>query len=202
MRRVKNRVRLVSLLPCDSVGAELGVLDGEFSAQLLATVRPRRLYLVDLFTGTTLLVRPSTSGSWEPYAPTGAQAWEAARQRLDAPLSSGQAQLICAEAAAWLASLPPATLDWVYLDDDHTYAHVAQELELAARCVKPGGWILGHDYCEVLPGVPQAVDEFCDRHHLAIDILTDEDPLPVHPRLPGMPTACSYNSYAIRLPAN
>src|SRR5262245_9640059 len=170
MKRVQDRVEILHLLPEKSIGAELGVLDGAFSAQIVETVRPQRLYLVDLFTGTTQLMRRSAAGVWEPYHPTGAQAWETVRHRLEAELVNGKVQIVCAEACAWLASLPPAALDWLYLDDDHTYAHVAQELELAVRCVKPGGWILGHDYCDVLPGVPQAVNEFCRKHNLNIDV--------------------------------
>jgi hypothetical protein len=199
MRRVKDRTQLLGLLPKRSIGVELGVLDGEFSAQIRKVVEPERLYLVDLFTGSTQLKRRSASGNWEVYAPTGAQAWEAVRQRFALQLANGQVQLVCAEACAWLASLSPRTIDWVYLDDDHTYGHVAQELILAAECVKPGGWIMGHDYCDVLPGVPQAVNEFCQKLGLEIDVLTDEEPQPVYPRLAGMPEECSYNSFAIQM---
>jgi len=59
---------------------------------------------------------------------------------------------------------------------------------------------MGHDYCEVLPGVAQAVDAFCQDRGLEIEFLTDEVPLPVHPRLDWMPETCAYNSFAIRLP--
>lgn len=199
MERVRSREELLRLLPRDSVGAELGILDGEFSAKIVEIARPRRLFLVDLFTGTTLLMRRDDSGQWRPFHPSPQEAWEMARRRLAEPIERGTVQLICAEACAWLESVPPRSLDWVYLDDDHTYEHVAQELELAALCLKPGGWLMGHDYCEVLPDVPRAVDEFCARHNLVIDVLTDEPLLPVYPRPPGFPPECAYNSFAIRI---
>lgn len=200
MLRVPTRVDLLEHLPPGSVGAELGVFDGVFSETILQVVRPARLLLVDLWSDTTEIVRWDESGQKYLHRLTGPEAWQAARQRLAASIECGQTQLICAEVLAWLHSCPPRSLDWIYLDDNHLYVHVAQELELALPCLRPGGWMMGHDYCEVLPGVAQAVDQFCQRRSLKIDIFTDEEPLPVHPRLPGMPPECAYNSFAIRVP--
>ena len=128
-------------------------------------------------------------------------AWELVKARLAAPLATGQVELARCEAVTWLGAQAAASLDWLYLDDDHTYQHVLQELELARKCVRPGGWILGHDYCEVLPGVSKAVNEFCGNHGLAISFLTDEELLPVFPGREGMPATCSYNSFAIQIPS-
>jgi hypothetical protein len=198
--RVADRAALLRLLPPASVGAELGVFDGVFSEEILSIARPKQLFLVDLWNETTEIIRFDDQHRRCLHRLTGAEAWQAVRTRLSAPILSGNVQLICAEACHWLRSCLPKSLDWVYLDDNHLYDHVAEELERAIRCVKPGGWLMGHDYCEVLPGVKQAVDEFCGNRRLSIDILTDEAPLPVHPHLPGMPEQCAYNSYAIRVP--
>lgn len=35
--------------------------------------------------------------------------------------------------------------DFAFVDDDHTYAHVAEELDLLKRVVRPGGMITMHD---------------------------------------------------------
>ena len=201
MERIKTRVDLLRRLPSYSVGAELGVLDGEFSSQIVKVVDPRILYLVDLFTGGNRLMRKDSEGEFRRVAPSSIQAWNRVRTRFRGELACGKVQLICAESCAWLSTLPCSTLDWVYLDDDHTYEHVLEELTLSQTCVKPGGWVLGHDYCDVLPGVVRAVNEFCQQQGLSIDLLTDEDPAPVYPRPPGLPEMSCYNSYAIRLPA-
>lgn len=200
MKRIPNRIELLGLLPQGGTGAELGVFDGQFSQTIWEQVQPQRLYLVDLWSVVTEMLRPGENGVWTPYPVTGQAAWQIVQHRFADRLAAGRVQLVCAQAVAWLESLPPACLDWVYLDDDHRYAHVAQELAAAKRCVRPGGAILGHDYCEVLPGVSQAVDEFCHNHGLRLEALTDEAPLPVYPRHSGMPSQCAYNSYLIRLP--
>lgn len=54
-------------------------------------------------------------------------------------------QWLLGDAIEHLASLPDASLDFVFLDDDHTYEHVAEEVRLALRKVRPGGIICGHD---------------------------------------------------------
>jgi len=35
--------------------------------------------------------------------------------------------------------------DFAFVDDDHTYAHVAEEVDLLKRVVRPGGLIVMHD---------------------------------------------------------
>lgn len=57
MLRIPSRGDLLKHLPMGSVGAELGVFDGVFSQEILQTVRPSRLYLVDLWDQTTEIVR-------------------------------------------------------------------------------------------------------------------------------------------------
>jgi hypothetical protein len=47
IRRRGGRRFLLGLLPRGSVGAEIGVWRGDFSAWILRTVRPARLHLID-----------------------------------------------------------------------------------------------------------------------------------------------------------
>lgn len=48
-------------------------------------------------------------------------------------------------------------VDFMFIDGSHEYEHVAQDITLAKRVVRPGGLIAGHDYG--WPGVRRAVDE-------------------------------------------
>jgi len=79
----------------------------------------------------------------------------------NAPIATGRIQLYRLDAVAWLAQQPPGSLDWVYLDSAHDDFHVMRELHQSYRAVKAGGWICGHDYTAVCPGVVAAVDRFC-----------------------------------------
>lgn len=55
-----------------------------------------------------------------------------------------------------------AVFDYVFIDAEHTYAGVKQDIGLWLPKVKPGGWIGGHDYGNLprFPGVAAAVDEW------------------------------------------
>jgi hypothetical protein len=52
-------------------------------------------------------------------------------------------------------------VDLVFIDANHSYSYVKQDLELWYPRVKKGGILSGHDYDRILfPGVIKAVDEF------------------------------------------
>lgn len=50
------------------------------------------------------------------------------------------------------------SLDFVFIDADHSYGAVRQDIKDWKPKVKPGGWLGGHDYSRKFPGVIQAVD--------------------------------------------
>jgi len=62
------------------------------------------------------------------------------------------------------------SLDWVYIDGDHSYEVVKEDLELASKMVKHGGIISGDDYSRYgWPGIKRAVDEFARKPNIHID---------------------------------
>jgi predicted O-methyltransferase YrrM len=58
-----------------------------------------------------------------------------------------------------LAGLADRRFDLCYLDGDHSYEAVCQDIHACLPLVKPGAFIGGHDYGGDCPGVAQAVDE-------------------------------------------
>jgi len=57
-------------------------------------------------------------------------------------------------------SLVPDKLDLVFIDGDHSYEAVKEDISLWSKKVRPGGILSGHDYDEVLfPQIVKAVDE-------------------------------------------
>ena len=51
------------------------------------------------------------------------------------------------------------SIDFIYIDAEHTYESVKKDLELYLPKLKVGGIIGGHDYHHVWPGVCKAIDE-------------------------------------------
>jgi len=60
------------------------------------------------------------------------------------------------------------SLDFVYIDGNHSYEDSLKDYYYWFNKIKPGGIIGGHDYVDVWPGVVQAVDELCFKYKLQI----------------------------------
>ncbi len=68
-------------------------------------------------------------------------------------------ELVGGDALLYLQGLPTDSVDFVFLDDDHTAAHVDEEITECERAVRVGGVITGHDVCG-----PFGLDEVFPRH--------------------------------------
>ena len=77
--------------------------------------------------------------------------------------------------------IPYNSLDFVYIDGDHSYDYVMTDIILYSRRVRSGGIVSGHDY--ILPGdyrhkfdinVKEAVDDYIKLHKISPLYLTDK----------------------------
>lgn len=59
-------------------------------------------------------------------------------------------------------------VDVIYIDGDHSYETVKNDLEFGYNIIKDGGFICGHDYGKAHNGVLKAVDEFIKEKNLKI----------------------------------
>jgi hypothetical protein len=147
----RDRIDWLYNLPKGSTGAELGVFRGDFSKEILRIVQPSALHLVDLFEGEIVSVnqdgRAMRCVEMETVLPH--------LTALGHPVQTWKSDSI-----AWLNSRPAHSLDWVYIDTAHDYATTIAELHAAARVVRPGGTIAGHDFSRAFEGVVKAVLEF------------------------------------------
>lgn len=71
--------------------------------------------------------------------------------------------------AADVADQIPGYLDFAFIDGNHEYAYVKQDIELYWPKVCKGGFLSGHDYSGGHPGVTQAVDEFFGKLGLPVE---------------------------------
>jgi Methyltransferase domain len=173
IRRRKQRWDLVGSLPRHGVGAEVGTWKGDFSAQLLRRAEPRRLYLVDPWE-----YRDDPQYEHAMFGdrtPGGQQRMDAIHagvcDRFGREIGAGRVVVARARSTDAAATLEP--LDWVYIDGDHTYAGVRDDLEAFYPLIKPGGVFAGDDYGMVgwwEDGVKRAVDEFVAAHGCALTV--------------------------------
>ena len=167
LRRLRRNPRrfVLELAPADAVCAEIGVWKGDFAAQILDVVRPRKLHLVD----------PWAFMTDEDYAEARyggkVAADQAAMDELHAgvlrrfaePIGRGVVEVHRCGSDEAAAAFPDASFDWVYVDGNHLYDYVRSDLALYDPKVKPGGLIAGDDYGDAgwwEDGVTRAVDEF------------------------------------------
>jgi len=127
-------------LRAHAVAAELGVLKGDFSRLIVRELQPERLHLVDPW------YLQGTEWSWEKEDRSTVHALSGVLQAFEAELARGQVVLDIAYDQDFLATLPDAYFDWIYLDTTHTYEQTRLELQLLQKKVKPSGVIAGDDW--------------------------------------------------------
>jgi hypothetical protein len=66
------------------------------------------------------------------------------------------------------------SLDFVFIDGNHSYEYVKNDLEFWYKKVKNSGYITGDDYHNHNFGVKQAVDEFVEKNNFILTFLTKE----------------------------
>lgn len=141
-------------------GAEIGVRTGEYSEAICKAVPGIELLCVDL---------------WDAYyhfsADSGATHYEIAQKRL-APYNARLVKAISTDAAR---EVPDGSLDFVYIDADHRFDYVMEDIITWSRKVRSGGIVSGHDYYRFRnAGVVPAVDVYTHTHGIHEWFITDE----------------------------
>ena len=169
---VSTREDLLSLIPSGSVIAEVGVFRGEFAERMLSLCQPSGMHLIDQWSD------PSTSGDKDGRNLVSVADMESLYRELceyyhDKP----HVQLHRGDSVGVLSRFPDHFLDAAYLDSSHFYEATLAELDLLFKKIRPGGWLMGHDYyhgCAVWP----AVNEWCIQNHQRVNWVTREDACP------------------------
>ena len=158
-------------MPKNAVGAEIGVFTGDFSDLILKICRPDQLHLIDLFLEGVKVLSPSKTGD-RYLRIDGRELEKTVRAKYE---NCKQVKVHKGKSAEILAGFPDDYFDYIYIDG------VKKDLEICRQKVKPGGWILGHDYNAkkyhpdgfIFLGCVKAVDAFCARYNLTLNYLTE-----------------------------
>ena len=157
------RFKALGDLPKNAIGAEIGVHLGDFSHYMLDIAKPKRLYLIDPW---KVFDSDDYSDSWYGNKVTQEimdERYQHVCNRFRNKIKRGQVQVIREESVKGLGGLTDESLDFVYIDGDHSYEGVAKDLELSLQKIKSGGLITGDDYGPGNwweGGIKRAVDEF------------------------------------------
>jgi predicted O-methyltransferase YrrM len=159
MARVNNRLELAQFLRDSGykVGAEVGVFDGYYSEILCQQIPDLDLYSID---------------PWQAYPGYGdhmnqkrlINAYELAQVRLKPYPRCQLVKKFSIEAAK---DFVDGSLDFVYIDANHGYGHVKEDLKAWTPKVREGGVVCGDDYYMMRSGnigVIRAVNEFVEEH--------------------------------------
>ena len=171
--RLGHRAFLLRLLPTGSIGAEIGVYRGRFSEQILQIVRPRVLHLVDPWKHEEGDVyRKALFGGRAQGGQAGMDACLArVRSKFASEITAGRVVIHRGFSGDVIPRFPDRHFDWIYIDGNHLYDFVRQDLELAWRKTRAGGVICGDDYMDGgwwKGDVRKAVDEFVRERSLEV----------------------------------
>jgi hypothetical protein len=163
-----TRDDLLALLDKNTIGAELGVCDGAFSQVIMDTVQPSRLYLVDVWRHIDL-------GYPDGLMTNDNKQTARYRRVLSKFLDHDCVRVIRDYTNALVEILPPKSLDWIYIDADHSFRGCWKDLEIADTLVRDDGYIMGHDYNQAENyGVIEAVDRFVKERGYRLVFVTHE----------------------------
>lgn len=168
MEIITNRVEMLNLIPKNGVVCEIGVFKGEFSEKIIQVLNPSKIYLVDIFEG--IMCSGDKDGLNIVHTDLSLE-----YTSLVYKYSNDQrVKLIKSRSDEFMESMPNDYFDYIYIDGDHSYEGVSSDLNLSIKKVKSGGFISGHDYTSMFPGVVMAVDEFCFKNNLEIKYITGD----------------------------
>jgi SAM-dependent methyltransferase len=163
--REEVREFILRQMPKRGVVAEIGVDLGDFSEKILALNHPRELHLIDPWTVESgeYRQRVTTAAAGSPRSLDTVARYNLVSDRFASDIAGRAVVLHRANSGAAGAEFPNHFFDWIYIDGNHSYEYVRQDLELYYRKLKPGGFIVCDDYHHAGfwdDGVTRAVDEF------------------------------------------
>jgi len=146
----------------DLVGVEIGTYEGSNAHNMLRTNQKiKMLYLVDPYE-----IYAKYKNDADPITSMGSSHIEDVFIKAQNKLKKYEERLFFIRKYSNDAVNDiPEKIDFIYIDGNHSYDFVKQDIDLFFNKVKDGGVIGGHDYDESFPGVIKAAKEFSKKHN-------------------------------------
>ena len=135
---------LLDAMPKNARAVEIGVHEGDFSARILNSTAPEMLTLIDPWklhgeeSHADALYGSNRSDEEEME-----QRYAQVKQRFEGMRNVTILRESSTEAHV---HIPDASLDFVYIDGDHSYEGCSSDIRLYSPKLKLGGFLIGDDY--------------------------------------------------------
>ena len=178
----------------EGIGVEVGVYRGDLSKEIMRLWKGGKMFLVDIWRRVGQEYTDACND--DELLGYMMDVCEAIKGNED------RANIIRATSETASTLFQDNSLDFVYIDANHSYDHIKKDLELWYPKVKKGGVFAGHDYINIdwmgdgnfLPngkdkhlynivdgkmyysgifGINPAVDEFCEKYGYELDVTTE-----------------------------
>ena len=151
------------------VGAEVGLFRGRNARQMFKSIPGLKLFGIDPFDDQPSSTRHKNVPRYDRNRRVSAER-----------LRHWDVEIIEEFSEIAVQKIPYNSLDFVYIDGDHSYDYAMLDIILWSRRVRPGGVIAGHDYTTLKDythtfdvNVKEAVDDYTKIHKIYNWYLTD-----------------------------
>jgi hypothetical protein len=156
--------RLLNTHGLNGIAVEVGVWLGHFSYPFMNQWRGNKMYLVDPWQ------------KLEDYDDLRSRNFDSKDYGIVlkkfGPYIQHNKVGICRHTSKEAATILPDNLDFVYIDANHAYKYVLEDMKLWWPKVKDGGILAGHDFYSIDHfGVTQAVIEFATEHQVQVEVV-------------------------------
>lgn len=143
------------------IGAEIGVLYGNYALEYLNKLDIKRMYLID----------PYSKYIGYKVKKTNEKFSEAEKEAHEKLVEFEKKIVWIKNKSQDVANIfPDNSFDFVYIDGNHQYEYVMLDIALYFPKVKVGGLLCGHDYCPGKTGkVYDAVNDFSEMNDLILE---------------------------------
>ena len=169
----RTRLGVLGSIPKNAVCAEIGVFRGKFSREILRGRKPEKLYLIDPWIN---FKDPLYENTW--YHEESEHDMEDIHgrilRRFKGRIERGQVEVLRGMSTEVADAIPDGSLDFIYIDGDHSYEGVKADLEIAIKKCKPEAVIALDDYYTGgwwKDGVVRATSEFLGQYADQMTIL-------------------------------
>ena len=153
LRSSSKRRFLLERMPKNSICAEIGVYEGDFSEQILKVANPKKLILID---------------PWFKEDSSEEKRYQKVIDRFQFEIKNGKVEVYRSVSHDVIEKFEDDYFDWIYLDGGHSYDNLKEQFSDYFSKVKVGGFITGDDYgrddaTPYASEVTKAVDEFISK---------------------------------------